>query len=223
MTENVTGFGGLSSSQDEASLAAFIARQIVNGIATTTLVKVVAVEAETVDVKPLVQQVDGAGTGIAHGTIHDLPYFTMRAGPCEIRVKPRVGDIGCAVFCHSDISAVKATKTEALPGSRRRYDWADGLYFGGFLPSGAATTLIEIDAGDNVVITAPTVRVNVTEAVEITGPVTTDSEYRVDGVKVVGSQGGAITDPTGGATVDAQARTAITSVLSALRTHGLIA
>lgn len=39
---------------------------------------------------------------------------------------------------------------------------------------------------------------------------------------VVNEQQAAITDPTGGGTVDTQARTAIIAILDALRAHGLI-
>jgi Protein of unknown function (DUF2793) len=45
----------------------------------------------------------------------------------------------------------------------------------------------------------------------------------VNGLQVVGPQGAAIANPTGGATVDAEARTALNTLLGALRTHGLIA
>ena len=41
--------------------------------------------------------------------------------------------------------------------------------------------------------------------------------------QVVGAQGSAIPDPNGGAQVDAEARTAIGAILTALRQHGLIA
>ena len=223
MTENVTGFGSLAYAQDDMSLMRFIARQEMNGLATTTLVEVVAVDSDTVDVKPLVKQIDGAGSGIDHGIIHGLPVHAIRAGAAVIGITPRVGDIGAALFCHSDISSVKANKAASVPGSGRRYDWSDGLYIGGFLPKAAPTTIIEIDANDNVSITAPKVKLAVTDAVEITGPVTTDTEYRVDGTKVVGARGAAITDPTCGSTIDTEARTAIGSILSALRAHGLIA
>ncbi len=47
--------------------------------------------------------------------------------------------------------------------------------------------------------------------------------YYVSGQRVVAARQSAITDPTGGATVDSQARTALGLVLAAMRAHGLIA
>lgn len=44
----------------------------------------------------------------------------------------------------------------------------------------------------------------------------------IGGTPVVGAQRGAITEPAGGATVDARARAAITQILEAMRGHGLI-
>jgi len=179
MANNV-GFGDERHVQDDFASTQFMIDQAFAGKATCTLVEVVAVEDETVDVRPLVDQVDGRGTGTPHGVIHDLPFFTLRAGNCEIRVKPRVGDKGAAVFCHSDISQVKATKRDALPGSKRRFDWADGLYFGGFLPSGPATTVIEINADDNVLIKAPTVKVEAA-TVRVAGDLAVDGAVTVAG------------------------------------------
>lgn len=45
----------------------------------------------------------------------------------------------------------------------------------------------------------------------------------IGGVQVVGAQGVAIAAPTGGGTIDGEARAALTAVLAALRAHGLIA
>jgi len=49
------------------------------------------------------------------------------------------------------------------------------------------------------------------------------AQLLIGGKQVVGSQAGAIASPDGGATIDAEARSAITQILSALRAHGLIA
>ncbi len=49
------------------------------------------------------------------------------------------------------------------------------------------------------------------------------SSVRVGGVQVLGSRQDAIADPTGGSTIDGEARSALVSILAALRNHGLIA
>ena len=45
----------------------------------------------------------------------------------------------------------------------------------------------------------------------------------IDDLQVVGARLGAVPDPTGGSTIDAEARSAIAAMLQALRGHGLIA
>lgn len=47
--------------------------------------------------------------------------------------------------------------------------------------------------------------------------------YKVAGTQVVTARQGAISDPSGGANIDAEARAAVVSILGILRTHGLIA
>ena len=47
--------------------------------------------------------------------------------------------------------------------------------------------------------------------------------YKSNGTKVIGNQGSAVSDASGGSTQDAEARTAINTLLSRLRSHGLIA
>lgn len=47
--------------------------------------------------------------------------------------------------------------------------------------------------------------------------------YKVGNTQVLSTQAAAIPDATGGVTVDSEARTALNSLLAALRTHGIIA
>lgn len=49
------------------------------------------------------------------------------------------------------------------------------------------------------------------------------SGFEVAGTQVVGARGSAVADASGGSTVDAEARTAVNTLLARLRTHGLIA
>jgi hypothetical protein len=49
------------------------------------------------------------------------------------------------------------------------------------------------------------------------------SDYKVDGVKVVGARQPNIASPSGGTVIDYEARVAIAALLAALQTHGLVA
>lgn len=62
-----------------------------------------------------------------------------------------------------------------------------------------------------------------TGATLLAGVVRAETEVQVNFVKVLGVQQAAIIDPTGGATEDDVARGTIVEILTALRTHGLIA
>jgi hypothetical protein len=200
MTQAHTGFGDLRHSQDDLSQAEFIAKQAMNGMATATLAMVKAVTATTVDVQPMVHQIDGAGKAIPHGIVHALPFFTFRAGNSAIIVKPRVGDIGLVVFCSSDISTAKRSGKPSQPGSRRRFDWADGLYIGGFLgPTPTQTITIDDDVG--ITITgAPSkpVTINAPGGLTIIGPVTINGTLAQTGNQTVTGTLTATVDVVGG-------------------------
>lgn len=58
---------------------------------------------------------------------------------------------------------------------------------------------------------------------KIDGNVNVTGVVKIDGQQILTVQQAAIADPTGGATVDTEARTAVVEILDALRTHGLIA
>ena len=63
---------------------------------------------------------------------------------------------------------------------------------------------------------------NSTATLSDAGVLNLDGSYQVDGTQVVSNRGAAVADAAGGATIDAEARTALNALLARLRTHGLI-
>ncbi len=55
------------------------------------------------------------------------------------------------------------------------------------------------------------------------GGALTGRTLALDGLQVIGARGAAIANPAGGSTIDAESRAALSAILTALRTHGLIA
>jgi len=131
--------------------------QLINAMATATLVMVKAVHSAglgigTVDIQPLVSQVDGSGNPVWHEVIYGVPFNRLQAGAWAIIIDPQVGDVGACLFCMRDISKVKATGAAALPGSMRTYDWADGIYIGMCLSTVTPTRYVQFtDTGINIV------------------------------------------------------------------------
>jgi hypothetical protein len=136
----------------------FLVERILGRTSVATLVQVQSVsntpgqvaKIGTVDVLPLVNQVDGQGNSTPHGVVHGLSYFRFAGGTNAVLLDPVVGDIGLAVFADRDISSVKATGKQANPGSRRRFDMADGVYFG--LAIGPTPTQYLAFTGDGITI-----------------------------------------------------------------------
>lgn len=168
---------------DEYGAQMFLISQALARLSTSTLVRVVAVTnaggvapVGFVDVQPLVNQLDGAGNAVPHAVLHNLPYFRLQGGTDAIILDPKVGDIGIAVFASRDISAVKASKAQANPGSWRSHDMADGLYVGGLL-NGTPVQYVQFTAGGinlvsptKVTITAPQIEGNAEEQFAINSP-----------------------------------------------------
>lgn len=177
-----------TSQGSEFNTQEFLVNQLIGRLATSTLVQVKKVTPPsdpvgavgTVDVQPMVSQIDGAGNATPHGTIYGIPYFRLQGGVNAIVLDPKIGDIGLAVFCSRDISAVKSTKKVAPPGSRRRYDWADGIYIGGCLNVTPTQYIIfrddngiEIHSPKDVKITCATAEINASTSVTVTSPTST--------------------------------------------------
>lgn len=146
---------------DPTAAQTFMVRMLTGKMATATLVRIISCTNSGglspvgfVDVQPLVNQVDGNGVPVPHGVIHNLPYFRLQGGQNAVIIDPQPGDIGMAAFASRDISSVKANRAQANPGSARRFDMADGMYFGGLL-NGTPIQYVQFSAA-GITITSPT-------------------------------------------------------------------
>ena len=202
--DTFTTFGTALDTTTEFGRMGFVVRSIMAQQATTTLVIVRAVEDGSVDVQPMVAQVDGAGNAVDHGVIHGLPVWRLQGGNSAVIVEPAVGDIGLAVFASTDISNVKRAKEPTTPGSFRRFDWSDGIYLGGLL-NAPASQFVRMDAagititvadGQPVTINADTV--SMSGDLTVTGSITSGPGSTFDGVAFDTHTHGGVT--TGGGT-----------------------
>ncbi|CAG4888016.1 Gp138 family membrane-puncturing spike protein [Paraburkholderia saeva] len=155
-------------------------------LAMLSTAKLVRVEAVTnagdlspvgfVDVLPLVNQLDGEDNAVPHGVVHNIPYFRLQGGTNAVILDPQIGDIGLCIFADRDISAVKNAKEVANPGSKRRFDMADGLYLGGYL-NGVPVQYIRFSAAGvdvvsptKITLTAPLVEIDASTSLTVNSP-----------------------------------------------------
>lgn len=169
----------------------FFVWSILARLSTATLVRVVdctnsgaLAAVGFVDILPLVNQIDGAWNSVPHAVVYQCPYFRLQGGADAVIIDPKVGDIGIAVFAQRDISSVVASRDQANPGSRRMFDWADGLYIGGVL-NGVPSQYVRFSS-TGIQITSPTaVRISA-PIVAITGAVLTHNGTNVGDTHVHG-------------------------------------
>lgn len=164
-----SGYGQMSPENvsSEFNKHDFHIKQKISRISTNKLVKVLAVydgdgekvDAEDtgkvgktgfVDVQILVNQVDGIGNVMPHGTIYKVPYSRAQGGSNGIVIDPQVGDIGVMACSDRDISSVIENRDVANPGSFRQNSAADGMYVGGSL-NGEVTNFIRF-TGKGIII-----------------------------------------------------------------------
>jgi Phage protein Gp138 N-terminal domain len=181
----VFGQRDIQSGNSDYNQLAFTIRQFLNKINTATLVRVVAVHGGgigpvgTVDVLPLVNQVAGDGTPIPHVTVFGLPFFRLQGGVAAIICDPQPGDIGYCVFADHDISGVKAQGGQASPPTKRRFDFSDGLYLGGWDSQITPTRYIQLGL-NSITINAEDVYIYASDIFRLIAP-----QIAIDGPVVV--------------------------------------
>lgn len=150
MADGKYGQLGLTDSNSEYNTTAFQIREALSGVRTNVPVKIVAVHgggvaaAPTVDVQPLVNQMDGIGDKTDHGIIFGIPVQRSQGGGNAIINDPKVGDVGYMAIADRDISALKGNEgDQSNPGSFRRHSMADGVYIGAILNPAVPTQSVQ--------------------------------------------------------------------------------
>ena len=83
--------------------------------------------APTVDVQPLINQVDGLGNPTSHAPIYGLPVSRVHSGNGAIISDPAPGDDYVLSIPDRDISKYLASGQQSSPDSKRRSSLSDGI------------------------------------------------------------------------------------------------
>ena len=150
-----------------------------------------------VSATPLITDRDWNGNKLDSISIPRIPFFRYRCGTAAVIVNPRVGDVGIAVFAHKDISPIKPNVTTPQnAGSFRKFDYSDGIYFGGLFGDAKPTTTIELDPDKGLVqvdckkmvVNAPNIVLNgevqTTKSVQVANNVVAGGEVTGNGIEL---------------------------------------
>lgn len=158
MTDRFYGQNNQNTAQSDHDTAAFQIAQALRAVSTATICKVTKCSTAgqvgpigTLSAMPMVDLVDGLMQASKHVDVLNLPYMRMQAGSKAIIMDPKAGDLGLVVFADRDVSAVKKTKKQASPGSKRRFNMADGMYVGTILSSGDPTCYLQFTDDDKII------------------------------------------------------------------------
>lgn len=152
-----------SSNTSDAEAFAFSFHRLLSGKFFVELVKVTAIHGEapnlTVDILPLLTQVDPTGAMIETSVIYGAPVFRLQRGASAVIMDPSPGDIGLALICDGDTTVVRANREPSVPGGRRRHSRSDAVYLGGVL-NAAPTEYVKFN-GNGIEVKSPgTVNIN---------------------------------------------------------------
>lgn len=172
-----------TTTANEYNTLEFVIKQLLGKVQTISLVRVEACSNSgglspvgTVDMTVLANLMTGNRQPIPHEVLTGRPYLRIQGGSNAFIIDPEPDDLGIAVFCSRDSSAVIATRGQANPGSFRQFDWADGLYLGGFL-NGTPSQYVQFSSlGISIVsptkisLSAPTIELQATGSIVVNSP-----------------------------------------------------
>lgn len=159
MSDAFFGQADASAANSAFNADHFHIRQHVARIRTGIPVMVIAVHgggvgaAPTIDVQPLVNQLDSQGNSTPHGIIYGIPCTRNQGGGSAIINDPKVGDIGHAVVADRDISSLKNNAgAQSNPASGRRHNLSDMVYHSAMLNSATPTQYFMFEDGEGITL-----------------------------------------------------------------------
>jgi hypothetical protein len=104
----------------------------------------------TVDIQPVVKQMDGVGKASSHGTIYGIPVPRNQSGDSVLINDPQTGDVANFSVLDRDHSSSQANDwAESNPGSFRRSSMSDAVFHSVMPRKGQAVKqFIRFDDGD---------------------------------------------------------------------------
>lgn len=165
------GFQELNTSFNLTNALDFFTDQKLKSIFTCDIVKVINVDEKTVDVQPLVYQVNGDNEIMKQEPIYGVPYCRQQAGMNGIILKPQIGDLGVVVYARRDISSVISSGGENVPDTRRFLSENDAIYLCSIASIMSPPTRF-IEFTDSGISITPNTKLTINGDVEVTGTVT---------------------------------------------------
>lgn len=165
------GFQELNTSFNLTNALDFFTDQKLKSIFTCDVVKVINVDEKTVDVQPLVYQVNGDNEIMKQEPIYGVPYCRQQAGMNGIILKPQVDDLGVVVYARRDISSVISSGGENVPDTRRFLSENDAIYLCSIASIMSQPTRF-IEFTESGISITPNTKLTINGDVEVTGTVT---------------------------------------------------
>lgn len=164
------GFQELNTSFNLTNALDFFTDQKLKSIFTCDIVKVINVDEKTVDIQPLVYQVNGDNEIMKQEPIYGVPYCRQQAGMNGIILKPQVGDLGVVVYARRDISSVISSGGENVPDTRRFLSENDAIYLCSIASIMSQPTRF-IEFTESGISITPNTKLTINGDVEVTGTV----------------------------------------------------
>lgn len=142
---------------DLNALMYIIKGQIENSVNTIEIVRVLSVNGNTIDVIPVIKDINASREPIDESPIYGVRYVRFQYGSNAIRVAPKENDIGLLLVCKKDISAYDS----GMVATKIKYNLTNGIYLGGLCGANSDPTQFIDFENDKITITGTgTININ---------------------------------------------------------------